>query len=111
MVGIIAATWLLSGVLLMFLLIRRGRRLVSILEKEEPEIYERHGRPQPGFFESSRRRRFSQFLAQREYLNINVGELADQFERYRRDENRLLASLLGTLAFVGGLIFWASRGT
>ena len=110
-VAIVALVWLFSSVLLMARLIRRGRKLVSVFEANDPETYETMGRPRPGFFESARRRRFSQFLARREYLKLTDAELADEFESYRKAENRLLASVLVTLGIVAALIFWVSRGT
>lgn len=110
-VAITAIVWLVGFCVLFVLQIRRGRMLVSHLEREEPEFYQGHGRPRPGMFDSSRRRHFSRFMAKRNYLDLDDQKLAEEFERYRRSENRLLASALSGMAIVGGLMWWVSRDT
>lgn len=103
-IGFIALGWLISAILLSARLIRRGRGLTAALAVKDPETYDALGRPQPGYLQSARRSRFSQFLARREYENLDDPPLSAQFEDYRKSEARLLLFLIGSLIIVFLLI-------
>ncbi len=98
--GLIAVGWLVGAILLFARLIRRGRELTTALATQHPETYEALGRPQPGYLQSVRRSRFAQFVARREYENLDDPALSAQFEDYRKAEARLLLSLLASLGVV-----------
>jgi hypothetical protein len=102
--GLIALGWLIGAVLLMARLIRRGRKLAAALAMQHPETYEALGRPQPGYLQSVRQGRFAQFVARREYENLDDPALSAQFEDYRRSEARFLLSLVASLGVVALLI-------
>ena len=102
--GLIALGWLIGAVLLSARLVRRGRQLTAAFATQHPEVYEALGRPQPGFLQSARRSRFSQFMARREYENLDDPALSARFEGYRKAEARLLFSLLASLGGVAVLI-------
>lgn len=103
-VGLVALGWLIGSVLLMGRLIRRGRELAAALAARYPETYEALGRPQPGYLQSARQRRFAQFVARREYEHIGDPALSAQFEDYRKAEARLLLALLAGLGVVALLV-------
>ena len=105
-VGIVALAGLVGALLLMARLIQKGRKMVALLAQRHPDTYEALGRPRPGYFHSPRRSSFSRFIASREYMDLADAELCAQFDAYRKDEAKLLISLLGTLAIVAGLVFW-----
>ena len=105
LMGLIVLAWLLGSVFLMARMIRRARKLVSLLEARYPEFYAAAGRPRPGFLHSLRRNRFSQFIARREYENIGDPSLAARFEQYRKAEGRLLVYVLASLVLVGLIVF------
>jgi hypothetical protein len=69
--GLITLGWLIGAVLLMARMIRRGRELAKLLATRHPESYQALGRPQPGFFHSARGRRFAQFVARREFEDLD----------------------------------------
>jgi len=102
--GLIALGWLVGAILLSARLIRRGRELTATLATQHPETYEALGRPQPGYLQSIRRGRFSQFIARREYENLDDPALSAQFEDYRKAEARLLLLLPASLGVVALLI-------
>lgn len=102
--GLIAVGWLITAILLAASLIRKGRKLAKALATQHPELYEALGRPQPGYLQSDRRSRFSQFIANREYENLDDPALSAQFEDYRKAEARLLLFLLASLGVVVLLI-------
>lgn len=102
--GLIALGWLVGAILLSARLVRRGRELAAALAMRYPETYEALGRPQPGYLQSVRRSRFSQFIARREYENLGDPALSAQFEDYRKAEARLLLFLLASLGVVVLLI-------
>ena len=103
--GLIALGWLMGAILLFARLIRRGRELAAALATRHPERYEALGRPQPGYLQSIRQGRFAQFVARREYENLDDPALSAQFEDYRKAEARLLVSLLGSLGVVALLVY------
>ena len=102
--GLIAVGWLVGAILLFARLIRRGRKLAEALAMQHPETYEALGRPQPGYLQSARQSRFAQFVAGREYENLDDPALSAQFEDYRKAEARLLLSLLASLGVVALLV-------
>jgi len=102
--GLIAVGWLIGAILLFVRLIRRGRELATALATQHPETYEALGRPQPGYLQSVRQSRFAQFVARREYENLNDPALSAQFEDYRKAEARLLLSLPSSLGLLVLLI-------
>jgi hypothetical protein len=89
-VGLIALGWLIGSFLLMARSIRRGRELAEELATRHPAVYEALGRPRPGYFESVRRTRFSQFVGRREFENLADVSLQAQFEAYRKSEARIV---------------------
>jgi hypothetical protein len=99
-VGLIALVWLVSSFLLMARSIRRGRDLAEALATRHPETYEALGRPRPGYLESVRRTRFSQFVGRREFEELADGSLSAEFEAYRKSEARLILSILASGAVV-----------
>ncbi len=100
LLGMVVLLWLISSVLLMAGLIRRGRRLTTLLATRHPETYEMLGRPQPGFLHSERRESFSRFISRRAYENIGDPVLSDRFEEYKRAQARLLTAILVSLVLV-----------
>lgn len=103
--GLITLGWLIGATLLLTRMVRRGRELASEFASRHPESYEVLGRPRPGYLQSSRRRRFAQFLARREYENLGDPALSAQFEDYRKAEARHLLCLFASLVIVASLIF------
>jgi hypothetical protein len=108
--GYLALGWLIGAVLLMARTIRRGRELANLLALRHPESYEALGRPKPGFFHSVRGRRFAQFVARREFEDLDDPTLSAQFDEYRKHEARLLWFLLASLLFVFILILAVRHG-
>jgi hypothetical protein len=102
--GLIALGWLVGAILLSVRLIRRGRQLAAALATQHAETYEALGRPQPGYLQSVRQSRFAQFVARREYENLDDPALSAQFEDYRKAEARLLLSLLVSLGVVALIV-------
>ena len=102
--GLIVLGWLIGAVLLMAGLVRKGRKLTMVLATRYPETYEALGRPQPGFFQSVRRSKFSQFISSRAYENLDDASLSAQFEAYRKAETRLLVAVLASLVVVALLV-------
>lgn len=95
-VGLIALSWLVVSVLLMARSVRRGRDLADVLATGHPEVYEKLGRPRPGFFESVRRTRFAQFVGSREFKDLPDESLSAEFEEFRKSEARLVVSILAS---------------
>jgi hypothetical protein len=90
--AIVALIWLIASFLAMARSIRRGRELADMLAVRYPEAYEALGRPQPGYFESARRTRFSRFVGRREFEQLGDEMLATHFEAYRKSEARIVLS-------------------
>lgn len=109
--GLILLAWLIGSVLLMAGLVRKGRRLTAVLARRHPETYETLGRPQPGFFQSVRRRQFARFISSRAYENIDDPALSAQFEDYRKAEIRLLVAVLLSLVIVAVPVLMVTHGT
>jgi len=105
-VGLIALVWLIVAFLIMARFVHRARKLADELATRDPLIYESLGRPYPGFFASSRRTKFAQFVGRREFENLSDAWLCEQFENYRKQEIRLIVSILGSGAVIAlfGLI-------
>ena len=99
-VGLAALTWLVVSLILMARFIRRGRDLAEALATRHPAAYEALGRPRPGYLESVRRTRFSQFVGRREFESLADGALSARFEAYRKSEARLILSILISGAIV-----------
>jgi len=97
--AIVALIWLIVSVLAMARSIRRGRELADMLASRHPETYEALGRPQPGYFESTRRTRFARFVGRRDFQTLGDESLVAQFEAYRKSEARvvLFAILSGSV--------------
>lgn len=106
--GLVAIAWLIAAMLMMARVIRRGRALAGELATRHPKIYADSGRPQPGFFHSARRNRFTQFVAQRKYDALKDPALAAKFDAHRKSEARTLLVLLISLVVVFSLILAAS---
>lgn len=104
MLGLVILGWLIGAVLLMARLVRKGRKLTTKLATRYPELYEHLGRPRPGFLQSARRSRFSQFISRRKYKKLDDPSLCTQFEKYRQAELHLLVSLLVSLLVVSVLV-------
>jgi len=102
----VALAWLISGVILLTLSVRRGRALSRKFAAQFPEKFEELGQPCPSVLPSVHGSRFAQFLAAKEYLELADSSLRAQFDDHRKRENRLLVLLLLSLGVVGGLIFW-----
>lgn len=96
----VALGWLIVAMLLMMRTIRKGRELANKLATRHPEVYEAFGRPRPGYLHSVAARRFAQFVAQREYENLDDQALSSEFEAHRRFEARLVLTLLASLLIV-----------
>ncbi len=99
-IGILALVWLVISVLLMARFIRIGRNLSEVLAARHPKTYEALGRPRPGFFYSSRRTKFAQFVGQREYEQLDDATLSNKFDAYRKAEARLILSIFASGAIV-----------
>jgi hypothetical protein len=99
-IGILALVWLVVSVLLMTRFIRIGRDLSEVLAVRHPKTYEALGRPRPGFFYSSRRTKFAQFVGQREYEQLDDAPLSNKFDTYRKSEARFILSILAIGAIV-----------
>ena len=104
LLGVVILGWLIVAVLLMARLVRRGRKLITLLATRHPDTYEALGRPQPGFLQSARRSQFSQFLSRRTYEDIGDPALSAQFSEYRKAEVRLLKLLLVSLVIVALIV-------
>ncbi len=103
-VSLVAVGWLLGSFFLMARSIRRGRELAEALAARHPATYEALGRPRPGYLESVRRTRFSQFVGRRKFQNLADGALSAQFEAYRRSEAHLVLFILSSGAVVALLV-------
>jgi hypothetical protein len=102
--GLIVVGWLIAAVLLMARLVRKGRKLMAVFATRYPETYEALGRPKPGFLQSARRSRFSEFISLRAYKDLCDPALCDQFEEYRKAEVCLLLCSLVSLVIVGVVV-------
>lgn len=102
--GLILLGWLVSALVLIAMLIRRGRELVEMFESRHPEIYEELGRPQPSLWHSPRRTRFARFIAGREFEKLEDDRLSRACEGYRKTEIRVLLGIVVSLAVVGSLV-------
>ena len=100
LLAIVALGWLIVSVSLMARSIRRGRELSDALALYHPELYEKLGRPRPGYFESVRRTRFARFVARRDFENVVDASLAARFEAYRRSEAHSVMSIVGSGAVI-----------
>lgn len=107
-VGLVAIVWLIAALLLMARVIARGRALADELAARHPQFYAASGRPRPGYFHSTRRNRFAQFVAQREYDGLEDPSLAAKFDAHRKSEARTLLVLLISLVVVFLLILAVS---
>jgi hypothetical protein len=108
-VGLIALSWLVCSFLLMARSIRGGRDLAEALATRHPETYEALGRPRPGYLDSVRRTRFSQFVGRREFEQLSDKLLSSQFEAYRKSEARLILTILATGVAVTLIAFAVSH--
>lgn len=84
---------------------RRGRALSIRLEHEQPDLYERLGRPLPTTFPSERRMHFDEFIMQRHYESLLDPDLVRQFVRLRQLETRLLGLAILVLLVLAGAMF------
>lgn len=91
--GLVALSWMVVSLFLMARRIRRGRELAEALATRHPAAYEALGRPRPGYLESVRRARFSQFVGRRGFEKLADGALSARFEAYRKTESRLILSI------------------
>lgn len=105
-VALVAVGWLAGALLLMGGSIRRGRQLATELANRHPAVYEKAGRPCPGYLYSVRRDRFAQFVARRQYAQLSDPVLAAEFEAFRKSEARLVISLLFSMALVFGAVLF-----
>ena len=92
--AVIAMIWLVASFLAMARSIRRGRELAEMLAVRHPQTWEALGRPRPGYFESARRTRFSRYVGRREFEKLGDEILAAHFEAYRKNEARIVLSVL-----------------
>ena len=102
--GLILLGWLVSAMVLISLLVRRGRKLTAFIKSRHPETYEELGRPRPGLWNSARRTRFARFIAQREFEELGDDRLSQACEAYRKAEIRVLLGIVISLAVVGSLV-------
>lgn len=106
--GFIALCWLIGAFLLMARSVQRGRALADQLALRHAETYEALGRPRPGYLYSARRDRFAQFVARREYEDLDDPVLSAEFDAYRRAEARLVISIIASMVVVAGLALLVS---
>lgn len=103
--GLGTGLFLLAFVISIVWLNRRGRALSLQLEREQPDLYERFGRPLPTTFPSERRMHFDDFIMQRHYLNLIDTDLARQFARLRQLETRLIGLAILVLLVLASAMF------
>jgi len=103
--GLVALAWLIGALLVMSRSIRTGRAAAAALATRHPELYDSLGRPRPGYLHSVRRNRFAQFVARREYENLDDPTLSAQFEAHRRSEARHLLFVVVSLLAVALFLF------
>jgi hypothetical protein len=103
--GLGTGLFLLAFVISIVWLNRRGRSLSLRLEREQPDLYERFGRPLPTTFPSERRMHFDEFIMQRHYEALLDTDLARQFARLRQLETRLLGLAILVLLVLASAMF------
>lgn len=103
--GVGAGLFLLAFVASIVWLNRRGRALSLRLEREQPDLYEKLGRPLPTTFPSERRMHFDEFVMQRKFETLTDTELARQFARLRQLETRLLGLAILVLLVLASAMF------
>ncbi|WP_260295792.1 hypothetical protein [Sedimenticola hydrogenitrophicus] len=99
-------SFLLIGVVSLALLVRQGRALCSELATRYPSLYAKFGRPNPGFFFSTRRNEYMQFVMQRRFAELDDPSLIARFEDLRQGEMRQLIFLIAGMAVLGAAAIW-----
>lgn len=94
------------GIILIVISVHRAKRIAHFLKENYPEQWKNLGKPIPGYFQSSRRRRWFEFIQQQKYVDFDDSKLVEMCDHQRKLERLILAYIIAFIAGFGGLVMW-----